>query len=304
MNILENTVLLYYKYTNLLDPEAIMFWQKNLCQNLGLTGRIIIAPEGINATVEGTKKNIRKYTKELEKHPKLQDIHYKISSGNGQAFPKLSIKVRSEIVSSHLGSRDIDPNKITGTHIYPEQLHSWFLEKKEFYIVDMRNDYEQKVGYFQNSILSDFQNFRDLPAILKQIDHLKDKVILTVCTGGVRCEKASGFLVDNGFQQVFQLYGGIVNYMQQYPNEHFLGKLYVFDNRLIMGFNTGDKAHQIVGKCGKCGAVSENFVNCDDPKCHKHFICCGNCLEVDGKAFCNDICKVNAQLQQKQYEYS
>ncbi|MEM1312782.1 MAG: rhodanese-related sulfurtransferase [Patescibacteria group bacterium] len=293
-------VLLFYSYTKILDTQAIMLWQKQLCQNLNLKGRIIIAVEGINATLEGEQKNIKKYTKELEKYNSFQDIYYKISDGNGSAFPKLSVKIRSEIVSSHLGERDVSPNVVTGSHIYPQQLHDWFRQEKEFYIVDMRNDYEQKVGYFQDSILSKFSNFRDLPTILERINHLKDKDIVTVCTGGVRCEKASGFLINNGFKKVYQLYGGIVNYMEKYPNKHFFGKLYVFDQRLVMGFNTKKADHKIVGKCDKCGTKSENFVNCSDPECHKHFICCHDCIEPDGKVFCSNTCKANYYRKQNQ----
>jgi UPF0176 protein len=296
---LTSTILLFYKYVELKDTQAIMLWQKYLCESLNLTGRIIIANEGINATLEGDKKDIWKYRKELEKHPSMQEIHYKVSQGTGVAFPKLSIKIRSEIVSSHLGVKDIDPNKTTGKYITAEELHNWFEQKREFYIVDMRNDYEQQVGYFENSILPGMQNFRDLPIVLKKLDHLKNKTIVTVCTGGVRCEKASGFLVDNGFQDVYQLYGGIVTYMEKYPNQDFLGKLYVFDQRIVMGFNTEDPNHQIVGRCAKCGNKSENYVNCDDKLCHKHFICCSDCLDESGVAYCNQDCKVNSHKEKE-----
>ena len=289
-----STILLFYKYTDLQDPEAMMLWQRALCESLNLTGRILIAKEGINGTVEGDKKDIRKYCKALEKHPKMKEIHYKISEGTGQAFPKLVVKVRDEIVSSHLGAKDVDPKKVTGKYIQAEELHQWFQEKREFYIVDMRNDYEQEVGYFENSILPGLKNFRDLPTVLEKLDHLKHKTIVTVCTGGVRCEKASGFLVDNGFSDIYQLYGGIVTYMEKYPNENFLGKLYVFDQRIVMGFNTEDPSHRIVGKCAKCGAKSEHYVNCDDKTCHKHFICCDNCMDETGVAYCDDKCKMNA----------
>src|SRR6185369_5737909 len=116
------------------------------------------------------------------------------------------------------------PNKLTGKRLKPEELHDWINSDKEFYIVDMRNGYEHLAGYFKGSILPAMDNFRDLPAFLKQIEHLKNKTVLTVCTGGVRCEKASGYLLANGFSDVYQLDGGIVTYMESYPNEDFLGK--------------------------------------------------------------------------------
>ena len=284
-------ILLFYKYVHINDPETTKLWQMELCVRLGLTGRCIIASEGINATFEGTKGNIKLYTKELQKNPIYKNTHFKLSDGTGSAFPKLSVKVRSEIVSLNLGTCDIDPNQVTGVHLKPEELHNWIKEKKEFYIVDMRNAYEHRVGHFENSILPPIENFRDLPKVVEQISHLKNKTVLTVCTGGVRCEKASGFLVTQGFTDVYQLDGGIVSYMEKYPNEDFQGKLYVFDGRVTMGFYTDDTKHKIVGVCDACNEQSENYVNCANPVCHRHFINCEKCLSKnDGKAFCTGGC--------------
>lgn len=284
-------VLLYYKYTHIPNPEDLRKRQMDLAKNLGLKGRVLISGEGINGTLEGLVENIDVYCNSLIKESGFEDIHLKKSSSDGDSFPKLSVKVRDEIVSSHIRNIPLDPTKITGKHIKAETLHEWIHSDKEFYIVDMRNDYEQTVGYFKNSILSQFTNFRDLPEIISKIDHLKNKTIVTVCTGGVRCEKASGFLLEHGFNDVYQLYGGIVTYMEKYPNQDFLGKLYVFDKRIVMGFNIEDVNHTKVGKCAKCENTSENFVNCSNLDCHKHFICCVDCSENDGNAFCDLNCK-------------
>lgn len=288
---MEHSIILFYKYVRVADPEAVAEGQKELCEKLGLTGRCIIASEGINATFEGTAENIKEYVKELETDERFKNIHFKYSVGNGNAFPKLSIKVRKEIVSLNLSTCDINPNEVTGVHLKPEELHEWIKNKKEFYIVDMRNVYEHKVGHFAGSILPPIENFRDLPKVVEQIKHLKNKTVLTVCTGGVRCEKASGFLITQGFTDVYQLDGGIVSYMEKYPNEDFKGKLYVFDKRITMGFYTDDVKHQVVGKCDVCKESSENYVNCDNPVCHRHFINCLNCLNKnDGKSFCPGGC--------------
>lgn len=287
----QHQIILFYKYVRIDDPVAVKDWQFSICEKLGLKGRCIIASEGINATYEGTEENIKEYIKELEKDKRFLNIHFKLSPGNGHAFPKLSVKVRKEIVSLGLGVCDVDPNQVTGIHLKPEELHEWIKNKKEFYIVDMRNVYEHKVGHFEGSILPPIENFRDLPKVVEQIKHLKNKTVLTVCTGGVRCEKASGFLVTQGFTDVYQLDGGIVSYMEKYPNEDFKGKLYVFDGRVTMGFYTDDTKHEVVGKCDTCGEKSENFVNCANPVCHRHFITCENCLaKNDGKAFCPGGC--------------
>lgn len=287
-------ILLYYKYVLLTDPEKEMAHQKELCKRFNLTGRIILAKEGLNGTLEGNIENTEKYIKEMSKDSRFFDMHWKKSFSNGKSFPKLSIKVRKEIVSLNLGTCDVNPNEVTGVHLKPEELHQWIRNRKEFYIVDMRNAYEHKVGHFENSILPPIENFRDLPKVINQISHLKNKTVLTVCTGGVRCEKASGFLITQGFNDVYQLDGGIVSYMEKYPNEDFKGKLYVFDGRVTMGFYTDDTKHEIVGKCDSCGEKSENYVNCSNLVCHRHFIFCENCLEKnEGKSFCPEGCVIS-----------
>lgn len=282
-------VLLYYKYVDIEDPQAVMEEQKALCEELVLKGRIIVATEGINGTLEGTVENTEKYISEMNKIPAFNDINYKKSPGNGNAFPKLSVKVRPEIVSAYMP--ELNPNKITGKYISADELHKWFEEKREFYIVDMRNDYEYNAGYFEGSMFSGFSNFRDLKSATKNLAHLKDKTVVTVCTGGVRCEKASGFLVQEGFADVYQLKDGIQTYMEKYPNKHFKGKLYVFDGRITIGFNTNSPEHEIVGRCLLCNKPSDSYVNCANEKCHKHFICCEDCRdEVSGLSFCSDNC--------------
>src|SRR3989344_6895065 len=217
--------------------------------------------------------------------------HIKKSSGIGNSFPKLSIKVRSEIVSAHLGN-DINPSEVTGKYLTPEQLHNWINSGKNFYLVDMRNDYEQAVGYFANGLLAPFTNFRDLPKILPILEDLKDQVIVTVCTGGVRCEKASGFLLENGFKQVYQLYGGIVSYMEKYPNEDFLGKLYVFDGRVTIGFNIDSSDHKVVGKCKFCKSPAEEYYDCKYLHCKgkRHFISCETCIK-EYNGYCSKKCQ-------------
>lgn len=284
-------ILLYYKYTNIADPEKFASEQTALCQKLNLTGRIIVAKEGINGTVEGLKADTEAYIRFMINDLRFKNTHFKKSPGDGKAFLKLSIKVRNEIVSAHLNN-GLDPNKLSGRYITPEELHSWIHSKKVFYLVDMRNDYEQDVGYFRNSLLAPFTNFRDLPKVLPILDNLKDETIVTVCTGGVRCEKASGFLLQNGFKEVSQLYGGIVSYMEKYPNEDFLGSLYVFDGRVTIGFNIDSPKHVVVGKCKFCLNPAEKYYDCKNIYCRRkrHFINCNNCIEKH-RGYCSKECQ-------------
>jgi UPF0176 protein len=288
-------ILLFYKYVHIENPQEVRDWLYDLCQKLDLKGRLIVASEGLNITLEGTTENTEIFIKELEKDERFLNIHYKKSEGTCDAFPKLSVKLRPEIVSLHLGVCDIDPNTITGIHLAPEELHKWINDKKEFYIVDVRNSYEHAVGQFAGSICPPMENFRDLPKLMKMISHLKNKTVLGVCTGGVRCEKASGYLITQGFTDVYQLDGGIVSYMEKYPNEDFEGKLYVFDGRVAMGFYTDDPKHKVIGTCNWCKRSAENIVDCRERGCNGQFILCLDCekkqIEKKGYVYCVKDCK-------------
>lgn len=289
-------ILLFYKYVHLREPDTVRDWLRALCEQYNLKGRLIVATEGVNITLEGEMQDTEHFITELERDERFLNIHFKRSTGDGKSFRKLSVKTRSEIVSAHLGVCDIDPNTMTGKRCTPEMLHQWFAEDKKFFIVDMRNVYEHDVGHFAGSILPDMENFRDLPKITKALKHLKNETVLTVCTGGVRCEKASGYLISQGFTDVYQLDGGIVSYMELYPNEDFEGKLYVFDNRVAMGFYTDDSNHKIIGRCESCEKESEHFINCDHAWCGRHFILCEACVEtqksVSGKKTCPEKCSM------------
>lgn len=279
-------IILFYKYVFIDNPEQLMLHQKDLQARLGIKGRTIVSKEGINATMEGRREAIAAYLEDLFSDQRFAGTHIKRAVGNGNSFPRTSVKVRQELVALGLDPAcDIDPNVLTGIHLKPEELHEWFKTGKEFYIVDMRNAYEHLVGYFRGSILPAMENFRDLPKFVDSISHLKDKTVLTVCTGGVRCEKASGYLLSQGFKDVYQLDGGIVSYMEKYPNEDFLGKLYVFDSRIATGYYTDDPKHEVVGKCIFCEAPCERYTNCVVNDCNRKFIACETCEQNMGEQF-------------------
>lgn len=288
-------ILLFYRYVFISEPLHVCEWLRALCTRLGCTGRIIVGTEGINATLEGTRESTETFIQELERDARFRGIHYKKSLGTGSAFPKLSVKVRTEIVSGHLGACDIDPTHLTGKRLSPEMLHEWIQTGKPFFIVDMRNRYEHEIGRFADSICPPLENFRDLPKIMKTLSHLTHKTVVTVCTGGIRCEKASGYLLSQGFTDVWQLEGGIVSYMEKYPNEDFEGKLYVFDRRIAMGFYTDDPRHVVIGKCKECEAPCERFVNCEHMWCGNYFLLCRSCeknAHSSGMLTCPHGCRV------------
>ncbi|MCX6781332.1 MAG: rhodanese-related sulfurtransferase [Candidatus Magasanikbacteria bacterium] len=278
-------ILLYYKYTKIEDPTALMQSQREICTRLGFKGRILIAEEGINGTLEGETAATEAYVAALLSDPRFSDIHIKRSVGTGSAFNKMSIKVRQEIVGTHFPA-EIDPRAQTSEHITAEQLHELLHNSDEkVTIIDMRNDYEFKIGHFENSILPSLENSRDLALTVKELKPLKNEKIITVCTGGVRCEKMSAYLLREGFTNVSQLYGGIVTYMEKFPNKDFKGKLYVFDNRISMGFETDSPDHQIITNCEHCNVVSDHYINCTDMRCHKQIISCVDCV-ASGKTVC------------------
>lgn len=281
-------VIIFYKYTPVSDPAAFVRWMRMTCEKIGIFGRILIAKEGINGTVEGTPDQIAAYTAAVRATTfgDFADVWFKASPGTGTAFKKLVIKARKEIVTTGLpAEKDINPNELTGTHITPAELKAW-IERGEVEIVDMRNDYEYAVGRFAGSHASGMANFRDLGNVASTLEHLKEKKVVTVCTYGVRCEKASGYLKQQGFKDVYQLHGGIGTYLKEYPGEDFLGSLYVFDNRMTEQFTD---AYKVVGTCVGCGTANERFGNCAWDECHKQLIICEPCSKAP--IYCSDVCK-------------
>lgn len=207
-----------------------MLAQKRLCARLNLQGRVLIASEGVNATLEGRAKDIKAYKKALRKNKVFKGLIFKESKGNGRAFSRLEIKVRDEIVTLEAG--DFDVSKDTAKTITAKGLEKLYNSKKDFVVLDLRNDYEISAGYFDKTVNPKLKNFRDLPDKLANLNNLKDKKVITVCTGGIRCEKATCLLKEEGFKDLYQLKDGIHTYMQKYPGKRFKGVLFVFDNRM------------------------------------------------------------------------
>ncbi len=295
-------IIIFYKYTRVSDVPGFVDWQKKTCEELNILGRILIAEEGINGTVEGSVAAIAEYERRMHAldgsvgmFGDFSDVWFKHSPGTGRAFRKLRVRIRQEIVGTGLSKEsDIDPNVITGKHISAEELKGWIESGEEFEIIDMRNDYEYAVGHFAGSHDSKMNNFRDLQSAALDFEHLKTKKVLTVCTYGVRCEKASGFLKQNGFEDVYQLHGGIGTYMKQYPGQDFVGSLYVFDQRMTEQFTD---SYPVVGVCVNCGAASERFGNCAWDECHKQLIICADCAPKAREIWCGEGCRASMKCE-------
>jgi predicted sulfurtransferase len=268
-------IVLFYKYVEIECPQAVLKWQRKICDKLGLKGRVILATEGINATLGGEDLAIDEYVNHMEHHPLFGGIDFKYSQGGADHFPRMRIVVKDEIV--HLG---LDTKKITaqngGIHLEPSQVNELIETKsKELVIIDCRNDYESAIGTFTNAIKPPTEHFREFPEYVdNNLDLIKDKEVLMFCTGGIRCERASTYVKEKGVaKNVYQIKGGIHRYAEQYPDGYFRGKNYVFDGRVAVKVND-----DILGSCYLCKKPCDDYTNCLNAACNEHYIACTECL--------------------------
>jgi UPF0176 protein len=279
------SVLLYYCYSKIEDPEQFREEHHQLCLELNLFGRIIIAKEGLNGTVSGLKEDCEKYMAAVKADPRFAHTDFKVEPNEQHAFQKLYVRVKPEIV--HSGLNHIDPTLRTGKHLDPEEFKK-LKDQEDVVILDVRSNYEHKLGRFKNALTLDIENFREFPEKVKELEHLKGKKVLTYCTGGIKCEKASAFLLEQGFEDVYQLHGGIIKYGLEAGGEDFEGKCYVFDGRVATDVNQVNPT--IVSECYICGTKSDRMVNCANSVCNMHVPICEDCgWEMEGA--CSQECK-------------
>lgn len=286
-------IILYYKFAPLSDPEAIRLWQRTLCERYNLRGRILISKHGINGTVGGDIADVKAYVKATKEYEPFKHTMFKWSDGKREDFPKLSIKVRDEIVAFDAADElEVSDSGVVGggMHLKPEEVHKLVEERGDDVVFfDGRNAYEAAVGKFKNAIVPDVRTSRDFKKELEdpKYDEIKDKPVVTYCTGGIRCEILSSMMKKRGFKEVYQIDGGIVKYGEQYGDDGLWeGSLYVFDDR--MGVKFSDKAKDI-GECVHCQAKTSNYENCALKSCNKLVLICDNCktnMEV-----CSESCQ-------------
>lgn len=280
----DHKVLLYYAFTPLGDPEAIRLWQRDLCESLGLGGRIIISRDGINATVGGELRAVKKYWRKTREYAPFKHIDFKWSEGTGASdFPTLSVRVRRELVG--FGAPDelvVDHTGVVGggRHLSPQELHE-LVDSTEVTFFDGRNRWEAGIGRFRDAIVPDVKTSKDFVRELDsgKFDHLKDRPVVTYCTGGVRCEILSAMMIKRGFREVYQLAGGIVRYGQEFGDSGLWeGALYTFDNRKAVNF-TPDAT--VIGRCALCANPSSWMENCSHEECRRQIVICEGCKERD-----------------------
>lgn len=276
-------IVLFYLFTPLADPEAIRLWQRELCERYGLTGRILISKDGINGTVGGPMADVKRYVRRTKEYSPFKHIDFKWSDGTGEDFPRLSVKVRDEVVTFGV------PDEIKvglegviggGEHLSPEQVHELVAERGDDVVFfDGRNAIEASVGRFRGAVVPDVTTTRDFISELEsgKYDDLKQRPVISYCTGGIRCEVLSALMKSRGFEEVYQIEGGIVRYAEKYGDDGLWdGSLFVFDKRMTVDYSDHTK---VIGQCSVCGEPTKEFLDCARDDCKTLEVVCLTCQE-------------------------
>lgn len=289
-------ILLYYKFTPVADPEAVKLWQKTLADSLNLRGRILISRHGINGTVGGDVADLKLYIKQTKQFAGFKDVVFKWSDGGREDFPRMSVKARRELVGFKNSDDefDVDMDGVIGggKHLKPKQVHD-LLEKhgEDVVFFDGRNAHEAKIGKFKNAVIPNTSTSRDFIAELEsdKYDDIKDKQVITYCTGGIRCEVISAMMKKRGFKNVYQIDGGIAKYGEAYGDDGLWeGSLRVFDNRMTIQFSDNAK---VIGECTHCQDNTSNFENCAYTECNELVLICEQCRQTPELLFHTTDCK-------------
>lgn len=276
-------IILFYVFTPLADPEAVMMWQRSLAESAGVKGRIIIAPHGINATVGGDITQVKAYIKGLRQYGPFAAAKMKWSDGEGDDFPRLSVKVRPELVSfGHPHDISVDGSGVIdgGARIKPDELHDFIDTHPDAVFFDGRNRIESQIGKFKDAYTPQVDTTKEFIELLDsgELDHLKERPVITYCTGGIRCELLTVHMKKRGFTNLFQLDGGIVGYGSRYGDEGLWeGSLYVFDNRMSINFS---EQAAIVSQCSRCAIATDRVSNFPDPDGRELVVICQQCEDT------------------------
>ena len=277
----------FYKYFEIQSPTSFRDDLYKKFDRLNIFGRVYISKEGINAQISVPVSNWNEFIKKLEKIKDLKDISLKKALQDGKSFYKLTVKVKKELVAYNVPKNSYNMQKI-GKHLTAEQYNK-ALDSPETLIVDMRNYYESEIGRFKGAIIPNVETSKELlPKVKNLLEGKEEKKILLYCTGGIRCEKASSFLMQNGFKNVNQLQGGIIQYAHEVKEKglesKFIGKNFVFDERL------GERVTEdIISFCHICKFPCDNHTDCKNDACHILFIQCNKCSKML-KGCCSEEC--------------
>lgn len=287
-------ILAYYSITNISDPALFVKEHKKFFKNKDIKGRIYISQEGINGQMSGEESDCEVYMSWLKEKPGFESIPFKVEPADKNIFFKLTVKVREQLVAF---DQKVDFSK-AGKHISPQDWKKAIEEKQDYIMIDVRNDYETKIGHFETAELPKCDSFRDFieyteKDLIEKRATPKDKKILMCCTGGIRCEYYSAYLKEKGFDNVQQLDGGIINYGHQVGSDFWKGKLFVFDDRLVAKVGKSDDC---ISGCHHCEKPSDTYYNCANMDCNFLFTCCSSCLKEKLGCCCTD-CQSSERLR-------
>ncbi len=233
VNNLEFLNVAGYKFEPLENLDSLIPEFQNKCDQLGLKGSVYLSPNGINFSIAGTEENIDTYIQFMEEDSRFRDIPLKKTFSETQPFRRMKVRLKKEIIS--LGRDDINPRELTGDYITPRELFEMYETKEDVIVLDTRNEYETRVGLFENAVDLQLDTFRDFPSAIETLpEEYKDKQIVMYCTGGIRCEKASAVMMKAGFSDVKQLEGGVLDYFKETGGAYWNGDCFVFDERVAL----------------------------------------------------------------------
>lgn len=277
-------VLAFYYYTPIFDAEEFVGQHLSYCKQLGVMGRIYIAREGINGTISGTPQQISIYMDDLKSDPRFEGVSFKVDDFDHNAFNRIHVRLKNEIVNS--GLKTVSPIRRTGKHLHGEEFQA-IKDNDDVVVIDVRSNYETRLGKFKNAVTLDMETFREFPSKLPELEKYKDKKVVTYCTGGIKCEKASAYLLEQGFKDVYQLYDGIIGYAKETGGKDFDGVLYVFDGRVTVPVNEVNPT--VISTCKRCNTPVARNLNCANVDCNEQFVMCSSCSdEMEG--CCSEAC--------------
>ena len=286
-------VLAYYIFTPIADPHGEVATHKAFFEGRDVTSRIYISENGINGQMSASETDAQAYMDWMHSRPQFSSIYFKLHDYHEQAFPRCTVKYRSKLVAI---DESVDLSQ-GGEHVSPDRWQEMLEKEDEHVLLDVRNDYEWKVGRFDGAELPPCETFREFS---EYADKLKEKVdpkktpVMMYCTGGIRCELYSAVLKKRGFEKVYQLDGGIINYGLKKGSEYWLGKLFVFDDRLVVPIS--EQETPVIASCHHCGIEAEKYLNCANMDCNELFICCKSCSEKY-VGCCQSSCQESKRLR-------
>lgn len=286
-------ILAYYIFTPIDNARDEVARHKNFFVNRDATSRIYISEQGINGQMSAARQDALDYIEWMHARPEFASIHFKCHEHHENVFPRLTIKYRRQLVAL-----DAEVNLTNrGEYLTPDLWKSMLEQKQNHVLLDVRNDYEWKIGRFEGAELPPCETFREFR---EYADKLKERVnpsqtpVMMYCTGGIRCELYSAVLKEKGFEKVYQLQGGVINYGQKQGDAHWKGKLFVFDDRLAVPLT--DTEGTVIGSCMHCGTSNDTYYNCANMACNTLFLCCPECLESHSGC-CKESCKQGKYLR-------